>query len=195
MQENHTLLCPVCFSSVRVKLCTAWRLQVSGRGVIQRVNKALSHDNTLFPQWYAEPPSKKQSLSRQPHQYLGLYLTFQLVQILLETSSSLFRIITMLLIFHIKEWYTYNFLTVFLLKEEKISSKTLFSSKSSKWKHKRSVSREAKGPNPNFWSEDSTKEMEAPSPPRLDAHLEFMLQTYKPSWKHTRLLHNLRGNG
>lgn len=36
------------------------------------------HNNTLFPQWYAELPSKKQCLSKQHHQCLGLLILYLL---------------------------------------------------------------------------------------------------------------------
>lgn len=60
---HHWPICPVCFSCVSVKHATTSRLQVIGRRVIQRVNKTP----TIMVYFHsdAEPPSKKQSLSKQ----------------------------------------------------------------------------------------------------------------------------------
>lgn len=87
------------FSCVKAKHPTTQQLQVTERGVIQRVNKTP----TVAVYFHSDKQNHLvgNSLSKQQHQYLGLLTTLppQQSQIIQETSPSLYRMTVTLLIF------------------------------------------------------------------------------------------------
>lgn len=123
MEENHTLLCPVCFSSVRVKHCTTYRLQATCRGVFHRVNKTTMITLYFHSDMQSHLVQEVVSVQVTPPVLRFInYLTF------LDGSNPLGNLIQSFQNDHnaayfslkgVRAFNTYKFLTVFLLKKEK----------------------------------------------------------------------------